>query len=173
MSVRIVVMGPSGSGKSTVGRALAEALDARFVDGDDLHPLTSVDKMAAGVPLDDEDRLPWLRVVGETLRAHDRIVIACSALRRRYREAIRAGAAEAFFAELVVDPAVLAARMRAREDHFMPASLLDSQLAALEPLEGDERGVRVEATRNPAGEVDAIVAAWRDEERRRGDQSLR
>lgn len=159
MSIRIVVMGPSGSGKSTVGRALAGALGARFVDGDDLHPLTSVDKMAAGIPLEDEDRMPWLRVVGETLRAHERIVVACSALRRRYRDAIRAEAPEAFFAELVVDRAVLAERMRSRVDHFMPASLLDSQVAALEPLEEDERGVRVEATQEPAREVDAITAA--------------
>lgn len=159
MSIRIVVMGPSGSGKSTVGRALAGALGARFVDGDDLHPLTSVDKMAAGIPLEDEDRMPWLRVVGETLRAHERIVVACSALRRRYRDAIRAEAPEAFFAELVVDRAVLVERMRSRVDHFMPASLLDSQVAALEPLEEDERGVRVEATQEPAREVDAITAA--------------
>jgi carbohydrate kinase (thermoresistant glucokinase family) len=153
MSVRIVVMGPSGCGKSTVGAALAEALGVPFVDGDDLHPLTNVEKMAAGIPLDDDDRMPWLRVVGEALRDADGIVVACSALRRRYRDAIRAEAPDAFFAELVVDRSTLAGRVQERVDHFMPASLLDSQLAALEPLAADERGVRVDASLGLTQEV--------------------
>ncbi|MFJ4255103.1 gluconokinase [Microbacterium sp. NPDC090003] len=144
MTVRIVVMGPSGCGKSTVGLALAESIGARFVDADDLHPITNVDKMAAGIPLDDDDRMPWLGVVGRALAADDRIVIACSALRRTYRDAIRAESPDAFFAELTVDRASLEKRMRARTDHFMPAALLDSQLATLESLDGDERGIRVE-----------------------------
>lgn len=159
MSIRIVVMGPSGSGKSTVGQALADSLDAHFVDGDDLHPLTNVDKMAAGIPLDDEDRLPWLRVVGETLRDGERIVVACSALRRRYREEIRAAAPDTFFAELVVDRSTLAGRLRRREDHFMPASLLDSQLDALEPLADDEHGVRVDAELDLPQEIATIRGA--------------
>lgn len=144
MSVRIVVMGPSGSGKSTVGLALAESIGARFIDADDLHPITNVDKMAAGIPLGDDDRMPWLGVVGEALQADDRIVIACSALRRLYREAISAKAPDAFFAELMVDRADLEKRMRDRADHFMPAALLDSQLQTLEPLGADEHGIRVE-----------------------------
>lgn len=146
MSLRIVVMGPSGSGKSTVGAALAETLGARFVDGDDLHPPINVEKMSAGVPLDDDDRAPWLRAVGAALRDEDLIVMACSALRRRYREAIRAAAPDAFFVELVVDRSLLAARLGARADHFMPAALLDSQLEALEPLGEDEGGIRVQAS---------------------------
>lgn len=152
--MRIVVMGPSGCGKSTVGLALAERLGARFIDADDLHPITNVDKMAAGVPLDDDDRMPWLGVVGRALQADDRVVIACSALRRRYRDAIRAEAPEAYFAELTVDRAELAERMRARSDHFMPPALLDSQLRTLESLGADEEGVRV-----ATGSVDACVAA--------------
>lgn len=154
--MRIVVMGPSGSGKSTVGSALAERLGARFVDGDDLHPLTNVEKMAAGIPLDDDDRMPWLRVVGATLRAEDRIVVACSALRRRYRDAIRDEAGDAFFAELVVDRGTLETRLDGRVNHFMPASLMDSQLEALEPLADDEIGVRVDASLPLTQELDAI-----------------
>ncbi|PRB63129.1 gluconokinase [Microbacterium sp. MYb45] len=146
MSVRIVVMGPSGCGKSTVGSALAESMGARFIDGDDLHPLTNVEKMAAGIPLDDADRMPWLRTVGATLHGEDRIVIACSALRRRYRDAIREEAPDTFFVELVVDRATLEARLTQRAEHFMPASLLDSQLETLESLQDGEAGVRVSAS---------------------------
>ncbi|MFJ2506167.1 gluconokinase [Microbacterium sp. NPDC087592] len=146
MSVRIVVMGPSGCGKSTVGSALAESMGARFIDGDDLHPLTNVEKMAAGIPLDDADRMPWLRTVGATLHGEDRIVIACSALRRRYRDAIREESPDTFFVELVVDRATLEARLTQRAEHFMPASLLDSQLGTLESLQDGEAGVRVSAS---------------------------
>lgn len=141
--MQIVVMGPSGAGKSTVGRALADALGALFIDGDDLHPQSNVDKMAAGVPLDDEDRMPWLRTVGEQLNARDEIVIACSALKRAYRDAIRQTAPAAYFVELEVDRGELEMRMRTRGEHFMPAALLDSQLQTLESLGADERGVRV------------------------------
>ncbi|MFS0854539.1 gluconokinase [Microbacterium sp. 179-I 3D4 NHS] len=157
MPVRVVVMGPSGSGKSTVGAALAEALGARFIDGDDLHPLTNVDKMAAGIPLDDVDRMPWLREVGDALAADDRVVIACSALRRVYRDAIRESAPDAFFAELRVGRAELAHRLGGRTDHFMPIALLDSQLQTLEPLEPGERGIRVD----PAA-VDRCVEVIRE-----------
>lgn len=146
MSVRIVVMGPSGCGKSTVGAALAESIGARFVDGDDLHPLTNVEKMAAGIPLDDGDRMPWLRTVGAALHGEERIVIACSALRRRYRDAIREESPDTFFVELVVDRATLEARLTQRAEHFMPASLLDSQLETLESLQDDESGTRVSAS---------------------------
>lgn len=149
-------MGPSGCGKSTVGRALAESIGARFVDGDDLHPLTSVEKMTAGIPLDDADREPWLRVVGATLRDDERIVVACSALRRAYRDLIRAEAPDAYFVELVADPDTLAERLRVRAEHFMPGSLLASQLEALESLEADERGIRVPAVGEPAAAVRAV-----------------
>lgn len=142
--MRIVVMGPSGSGKSTVGRSVAERIGARFIDADDLHPLTNVEKMAAGIPLDDADRMPWLAVVGAALSDADDIVIACSALRRSYRDAIRAQAPDAFFAELSVSRAALEARVRSRGDHFMPASLVESQLQTWEPLQDDERGISVD-----------------------------
>ncbi|MCT1395556.1 gluconokinase [Microbacterium sp. p3-SID338] len=174
MSVRIVVMGPSGSGKSTVGGALADDLGARFVDGDDLHPLTNVEKMAAGTPLDDDDRMPWLRVVGRTLAAETRIVVACSALRRRYRDAIRAEAPDAVFVELGVARETLARRLGDRPEHFMPASLLDSQLDAWEPLRDDEVGLRVDAALPLRREVAAIREALVAITRAPGDaQSLR
>ncbi len=170
-SVRIVVMGPSGCGKSTVGRALAERIGATFVDADDLHPLTNVEKMAAGIPLDDADRMPWLGVVGTTLAAHGRIVVACSALRKIYRDAIRVEAPDTFFVELRVDRDELERRMRARPGHFMPAALLDSQLETLEPVESDERGARI-APGGVAEQVtaieDAVGAGMRG-----SDQSLR
>lgn len=161
MSLRIVVMGPSGCGKSTVGSALAESLGARFVDGDDLHPAANVEKMSAGIPLDDEDREPWLRTVGETLQGEERIVVACSALRRAYRDAIRTVAPDAFFAELVVDRDLLAERLTSRPDHFMPASLLDSQLQTLESLGEDEVGVRVQASLGLDQEIRLIGEALR------------
>jgi carbohydrate kinase (thermoresistant glucokinase family) len=159
MSVRIVVMGPSGSGKSTVGAFLADALGARFIDGDDLHPEANVRKMAAGIPLDDADRRPWLGLVGETLRGEERIVIACSALRRAYRDLIRAESPDAFFAELAIGRAVLEERMRLRADHFMPAALLDSQLETLESLEDDEYGIRVDESADVKTASAAIAAA--------------
>jgi len=152
----IVVMGPSGSGKSTVGAALAAELRVPFMDADDLHPASNVAKMAAGQPLDDDDRWPWLRLVGEALAAASGtgLVMACSALRRRYREAIVEEAPGTVFVELHGSRTLLAGRMGAREGHFMPSSLLDSQLATLESLGGDERGVRVEVS----GTVPEIVA---------------
>lgn len=159
--MRIVVMGPSGSGKSTVGACLAETLGARFIDGDDLHPAANVRKMAAGIPLDDRDREPWLRLVGETLQGEERIVIACSALKRVYRDLIRAQAPETFFAELAIGRAVLEERMRLRADHFMPPALLDSQLQTLESLEADEHGIRVDETADVPTASAAIAAAAR------------
>ncbi|ODT27253.1 MAG: gluconate kinase [Microbacterium sp. SCN 70-27] len=139
--MRIVVMGPSGSGKSLVGASLAAALRADFVDGDDLHSRANVAKMASGRPLDDADREPWLDAVAATLR-RPAVVVACSALRRAYRDRIRTKTAGVVFVELVVPQADLRKRM-SRSDHFMPSSLLDSQLATLEPLQSDEAGVRV------------------------------
>lgn len=165
--MRIVVMGPSGSGKSTVGRAIALETGAAFVDGDDLHPDANVAKMAAGVPLQDDDRMPWLRAVGARLREEADIVIACSALKRSYRDVIRAEAPDAFFAELSVGRETLAERMRTRGEHFMPTSLLDSQLSTLEPLDDDEVGVRVDES---AGVDEAAAVIVRAAGRR---QSLR
>ncbi len=136
-------MGVSGSGKSTVGVALAEAVGYQFVDGDSLHPAANVAKMTAGIALDDADRWPWLARVGQVLAGSPGIVVACSALKREYRDAIRSEAPDAFFVELDGSRTLLGERLGNRAGHFMPASLLDSQLATLEPLQSDEHGIRV------------------------------
>jgi carbohydrate kinase (thermoresistant glucokinase family) len=156
-------MGVSGSGKSTVGERLAHTLGVPFVDGDALHPAANVAKMASGVPLTDDDRIPWLKAVGEALAGTgpDGVVVACSALKRRYRDLIRSEAPGAFFAELDGTRELLAARMAARPGHFMPVSLLDSQLATLQPLEPDEDGVRLDVSRPPADLAAAIAEAVR------------
>lgn len=149
-ALRLVVMGPSGSGKSVVSAAIAALTGARFVDADDLHPAASIAKMAAGIALDDADRMPWLDVVAQVLAdAQGDVVIACSALARRYRDRIRSGCPDAAFVELRVDEGELSRRMGDRE-HFMPTSLLDSQLATLEHLADDENGVIVGNDRTPA-----------------------
>jgi gluconokinase len=161
--LRIAVMGVAGAGKTTIGRALAAALDVTFIDADDLHPPSNVSKMSAGVPLDDDDRWPWLDVVGSAVA--DRSggsVIACSALKRRYRDALRAHAAGLLFVHLAPPPALLRARLRSRPDHFMPPSLLESQLGALEPLEADEAGVTITTTALVDELVSEIVGRLRD-----------
>lgn len=152
-------MGVSGSGKSTVGSALAARLGVPFVDGDDLHPAANVDRMRAGQSLTDEDRRPWLDAVGAWLAAHpDGAVTACSALRRSYRDRLRAHAPEAWFVHLDGDPGLVAERQAARHGHFMPASLQASQQATLEPLEPDEAGVRVDVALSPDALVDRVLA---------------
>lgn len=158
---RVVVMGVSGAGKTTVGQALAAELHAPFVDGDDLHPAANVRKMAAGTPLTDADRAPWLARVGAVLASADTIVVACSALRRAYRDTIRRAVPNAVFVQLDVDPGELDARMRARRHHYMPASLLPSQLAALQALGPDEAGVAVDASGPPAEVVARVLSAMR------------
>ena len=148
----IVVMGVSASGKTSLGQALADRLHIPFVDADDLHPQANVDKMAAGVPLDDDDRWPWLDAVAARL-ADGPVVIACSALKRRYRDRLRASAPEIVFVHLTGDSDVLRRRIRKRAGHFMPASLLQSQLDTLEDLGSDEAGFTLDF----ADDVDALV----------------
>jgi len=159
---RIVVMGVSGCGKSTVGVLLADRLGVPFLDADSLHPPANVAKMAAGVPLVDEDRWPWLRLVGSALAdAPDGIVVACSALRRSYRDLLRTAAPQARFVHLTGTRDQLAARMRARDGHFMPVSLLDTQLATLEPLGADEPGIALNCTFLPEDLATEAAAAFR------------
>jgi carbohydrate kinase (thermoresistant glucokinase family) len=144
----VIVMGVSGSGKSTIGALVADDLGVPFVDGDSLHPRANVLKMAAGTPLTDDDRWPWLAAVGGALAqagaAGEGLVVACSALKRAYRDAILAEEPATVFLHLSGSREVLASRMEGRSDHFMPVTLLDSQLATLEPLHDDEPGVAVD-----------------------------
>ena len=126
-------MGVSGCGKSSLGAALATALALPFTDADDLHPAANRAKMAAGQPLTDNDRWPWLQAVGAVLAA-EAGVVACSALRRSYRDLLRAAAGPVQFLHLVAPREVITERLAARRGHFMPIALLDSQLATLEPL---------------------------------------
>ncbi|BBE24306.1 gluconokinase [Arthrobacter sp. MN05-02] len=147
----VVVMGVAGCGKSTIGVLLAELINGSFLDGDALHPDQNVEKMARGIPLTDADREPWLRVVGEHLAsAHAPLVIACSALRRSYRNLIRESAPDTFFVHLDDDRALIADRLSNRAGHFMPPALLESQLATLEPLLPDEHGARCTNSGAPA-----------------------
>ncbi len=167
MTARYVVMGVSGSGKSSVGAAFAAAIGARFIDGDDLHPAANVTKMARGEPLDDDDRRPWLALIADALRgSDDPIVIACSALRRRYRDWIREGAgAPVTFLHLAGPRAVIAGRMQTRQGHFMPPALLDSQFATLEPPDADEHAVTVDIDQPLERVVSDLVAKTRKADR--------
>jgi gluconokinase len=157
-------MGVSGSGKTTVGRAIAARLELAFIEGDDHHPAANVEKMAAGVPLTDDDRIPWLEGLAALVASHHQrgegTVLACSALRRSYRDILRTAAPdETFIIHLAVDVETLRTRMLARAGHFMPTSLLASQLETLEPLQDDEAGVTIDATRALAVVIDEALAA--------------
>ncbi len=156
----VTVMGVSGSGKTTVGAALAQRLGVPFADADDLHPPANVAKMSAGIPLDDADRLPWLHAVGAWQAAHpDGGVVSCSALRRSYRDVLRAAAPGQVFVHLAGSRAVVARRVAGRPGHFMPTALVDSQFATLEPLQADERGLTLDLDRSVDDLVAAIAAA--------------
>jgi len=152
--LKAIVMGVAGSGKSSVGYAVAERLGAVYFDGDDLHPQSNIDKMAAGTPLNDSDRAPWLDKVGAALaQASGPTLIGCSALKRAYRDRIRAACPQMQCAHLVGARSVIEERMSARTGHFMPVILLDSQFATLEPLQPDEAGISVDISL----EFDAVV----------------
>lgn len=155
MTLRIVIMGVSGCGKSSVGAALSGRLGIPYFDGDDLHPAANVEKMRSGIPLTDADRWPWLDRVARTLRDEAPVIVGCSALRRAYRDRIRAGAGGTVrFVHLSGSREVIAARMSARKGHYMPTSLLDSQFATLEPPGADE-AVTVDIDQP----LDSVVAA--------------
>jgi carbohydrate kinase (thermoresistant glucokinase family) len=157
--VGVIVMGVAGCGKSTIGQGLADRTGGTFVDADDLHPVSNKMKMASAQPLTDDDRWPWLRAVGAVL--HDAelqatVVVACSALRRTYRDLLRTSAGRPLvFVHLSGTRELHAERLRARTGHFMPSVLLDTQLAILEPLDADENGIVIDIANRP----EAIVAA--------------
>lgn len=153
----VVVMGVSGSGKTTVARGLAQRLHWEFQEGDDLHPRANVEKMSRGEALSDDDRWPWLEAIGhwidERRAAGGHGVLTCSALRRVYRDLLRDGRPDVRFCYVATEPETLRERLEHRRDHYMPASLLPSQLATLEPLAEDEPGVTVSGE----GEPDDVV----------------
>jgi gluconokinase len=155
----IIVMGVSGVGKTTIGKALAGELGWRFLEGDDLHPAANVAKMAAGVPLTDEDRAPWLEqlrgLISQALEQGENVVLACSALRRSYRQRLAVDPARVRWVYLTAPAEVIADRLRRRTGHFMPPSLLESQLAA---LEAPDDALVVDVTPGPAEVVGFIRA---------------
>jgi gluconokinase len=159
----IVVMGVEGSGKSTIAQALSNRLDAEYVDADWFHSPANREKMALGHPLSDEDRLPWLRSVGERLREESdegrATVTACSALKRSYRDLLREYVADIFFVFLDGPLELVRSRIEGRSHDFAPASLLSSQYATLEPLESDEQGIRVAIEQSPDDQVNEVVAS--------------
>lgn len=156
----VVFMGVSGSGKTTAARAVQDLLGWDFAEGDDFHPAANVAKMEAGFSLSDEDRIPWLEALATWTREHDEAgrptLMSCSALRRSYRDILRTGG-ETRFVHLVGDQGLLLQRMSVRE-HFMPSSLLDSQLDTLEPLRPDEPGMTVDVEQALAIIAEQVVA---------------
>ncbi|WP_409183116.1 gluconokinase [Amycolatopsis sp. VS8301801F10] len=159
----IVVMGVSGSGKTTVGKAVAEELGVEYAEADTFHPKANIEKMTAGHPLTDEDREPWLAAIALWIAEHQESggVVSSSALKRRYRDVLRGGW-DVWFLHLHGSRDLLAERMKTRSGHFMPVSLLDSQLADLEPLEPDEPGQTFDISRPPAELVKSALAAYQE-----------
>lgn len=165
----VVVMGVQGAGKSTIASMLAQRIGGRYVDGDRLHSAENVAKMASGIPLTDEDRLPWLHAIGGTLAAEGErgIVVVCSALRRAYRDVLRADAPDTVFVHLHGSFELIWSRVNARRHEYMPPSLLRSQFASLEPLQPDEPGIVLDVADSPPAIVAAAVA-FLDERRAAG-----
>ena len=167
MTTHLVVMGVSGSGKTTVAEGIVERTGWVFAEADAFHPQANIDKMASGTPLTDEDRWPWLRHLGAWMAEHgakgEDTVITCSALKRVYRDVLRAevealGAGHrVVFAHLDGSAEIIAARLEGRQGHFMPASLLQSQIDTLEDLDPDEDGVRLDLTATPTELIDQVM----------------
>lgn len=157
----LVVMGVAGSGKSTIAEKLAERLGWTYEDGDDFHPEANVAKMSAGHPLTDDDRWPWLQSIADEIdrqsHAGNRLVIACSALKRAYRDVLVHGRSDIGIVYLDGSPELIAERLKSRKGHFMPPGLLDSQFKTLEPPAPDERPIVVSIDAPVDAIVDAIV----------------
>ncbi|WP_409237286.1 gluconokinase [Streptomyces sp. PA5.6] len=157
----VVVMGVAGTGKTTIGPLLADRLGVPYAEGDDFHPPENIRKMSSGTPLTDDDRWPWLDAIGSW--AHGRAglggVVSSSALKRSYRDRLRAAAPDVVFVHLTGDRALIEDRMSHRQGHFMPTALLDSQFATLEPLGVDEVGVDVDVAGSPDDIADRAVEA--------------
>lgn len=165
--LRWVVMGVSGCGKSEIGSRLAARLQIEHVEGDRDHPPQNIAKMSAGVPLNDDDRRDWLlilqRRIRDAVKESRGLVLSCSALKRKYRDLLRAGDPDLVFIHLHGERDVIAARMQARAGHFMPVALLDSQFRDLEPLEADERGMRLDILTAPHDMIAMIVHRFANE----------
>lgn len=151
----VLVMGVAGAGKTTIGAALARRLGWRFIDADDYHPPQNVAKMKAGIPLEDTDRWPWLAHLNRVLKEEENAVLACSALRKSYRERLAQGIAHFIVVHLHGSFALIDARMKSRNHRYMPAALLESQLAALEP---PADAISIDVAAEPSSCVDAIMA---------------
>jgi gluconokinase len=168
----VVLMGVTGTGKTTVGRLLAKALDAEFAEGDSYHPPANVEKMRSGIPLDDDDRRPWLETlsaeIGRWLAEGRTVVLACSALRQAYRDLLAAGRPGVRFVHLKGEEALLRSRLEERRGHYMPPSLLASQLATLEP---PTDAITIDVSAPPEAIVGQIRAALARVERGSRPQS--
>ena len=162
---KVVVMGVSGCGKSTVGQQLAQALGVDYLEGDEFHPPANVARMAAGTPLTDADRAPWLQTLAARLQAAHAagrgVVLSCSALKRAYRDVLRSGAPGLVFVHLSGSAELLAQRVGARQHHYMPAGLLASQLAALEVPGADEDTITIDIAEPAERIVPAVLAGLR------------
>lgn len=157
----VVVMGISGSGKTTIATRLAEALGWVFAEADDFHPAANIAKMTSGTPLTDEDRWPWLESMRDwmTTQAHSgrSTVVTCSALKRSYRDVLTQAEGRVRFVHLVGDTDLILERMKTRSGHFMPQSLLPSQISTLEPLEPDEQGVKIDNAGTPDEVTELVI----------------
>lgn len=159
--MRLVVMGVCGCGKSEIGSRLGARLNVTYLEGDDDHPADNVARMAAGIPLNDADRHEWLLILQARITAAaergEGLVLSCSSLKRRYRDLLRAGDPALLFIHLDGDRALIASRMQARTDHFMPLTLLDSQFRDLEPPAQDEKAIRLNITTEPDMLIEEIL----------------